>query len=211
MMRTAALFSFALLAAIYTTVAIGDELDRPGIGYWCYNPIRIPSKADRLAFVDDVSSAAIEAERKWGVPAPALAAMTIVESGFGTTRIAIKSNNILAFKWPGDKIAAGHGKFVLWCQPKEDAGNVYPAFKSRREAIDFVASRLSLSKHYRAATLAYGTDLKSGLSRKTAGQNWRVAIAPLYNWKPEEYIRYVGRMADDPIGDGSRSLWSLEP
>jgi len=191
--------------------ALSDEVDRPGIGYWCYDPVRTPSKVEKAAFVDEVSPAAVEAERKWGVPAPVLAAMTIVESGYGTTRLAIKSNNILAFKWPGAEIAAGRSKFVLWCQPKEDKGNLYPAFGNRAEAIDFVASRMKLSKYYAGATSAYGRDLANGVDRKAAGRKWLVAIAPLYNWKPEKYVTDVGRMADDPIGDGNRTLWSLEP
>lgn len=210
-MRAAALIGVAVLCSSHPTFATADDLDRPGIGYWCYNRVRTPTRAEKMAFVDEVSRAAVEAERNWGVPAPVLAAMTIVESGFGTTRIAIKSNNILAFKWPGEQIAAGRSKFVLWCQPKEDEGNVYPAFDTRADAINFVASRLKLSRHYKAATTAYGRDLENGVSRETAGRKWLRTVAPIYNWKPAEYVAHVGHMAEDPIGDDSRSLWSLEP
>lgn len=210
-MRFAALFVVILYFAGYTGISEADELDRPGIGYWCYDPVRVPSAAEKSAFVDEVSPAAVKAERKWGVPAPILAAMTIVESGYGTTRIAIKSNNILAFKWPGDTIAAGRAKFILWCQPTEDEGNVYPAFKSRADAIDFVAARLKQSHHYRDATSAYQRDLANGQDRKTAARKWLAKIAPRYNWKPEKYVRDVEHMANDPLGNGSRNLWSLEP
>lgn len=124
---------------------------------------------------------------------------------------AIKSNNILAFKWPGEAIGAGLDKFELWCQPLADEGNIYPAFDGWAQAIDFVASRLNRSVHYRDATAAYAGDLASGLDRMTAGRQWLVSIAPKYNWKPEKYIPDVTQFADDPLGDGSLSLWSLEP
>ncbi len=210
-MRAAIIVGSVCALLIYPSISKSDDLDRPGVGYWCYSPIRSPTSAEKIAFVEDVSPAAVAAERRWGVPAPILAAMTIVESGYGLTRIAIKSNNVLAFKWPGDKIAAGRQKFELWCQPAEDKGNIYPAFASRADAIDFVASRLKRSPYYEQATATYKTDLKNKMDRKTAARKWLRAIASVYNWKPEEYIPTVGRMADDPIGDGSRTLWSLEP
>jgi hypothetical protein len=188
-----------------------DDIDRPGIGYWCYSPVRSLSVADKKAFVDDVSAAAIAAERKWRVPAPVLAAMAIIESGFGTTRLAIKSNNVLAFKWPGEKIAQGRQKFILWCQPPEDKGNIYPMFSARSEAIDFVASRLSLSEYYKEATKVYAKDIGRGIDRKSASRKWLATIAPIYNWKPAEYVPNVDRLIGDPIGDRSRTLWSLEP
>jgi hypothetical protein len=191
--------------------AESGQVDRQGVGYWCYDPVRSPTLNEKNSFVEEVSLAAVSAERKWGVPAPVLAAMTIVESGYGFTRLAIKSNNILAFKWPGMAIAAGRQEFVLWCQPPEDRGNVYPSFESRTDAIDFVASRLKLASHYQDATATYVDDMKNGVDRKSAAQKWLRAIAPKYNWKPERYVRDVSRMADDPLGDGSRTLWSLEP
>jgi hypothetical protein len=204
------LLAFVLLLVI-PAVAGADDIDRPGVGDWCYDPVRTPSQSEKIVFVEEVSFAAIEGERKWGVPAPIIAAMAIVESGYGTTRLAIKANNILAFKWPGDEIAGGLKKFVLWCQPKRDKGNEYPAFGSRAEAIDFVAWRLKLSKYYSSATAAYTRNLANRLDRKAAGRNWLKAIAPSYNWEPEVYIQNVVRMADDPFGDQSRTLWSLEP
>ncbi|WJH39396.1 glucosaminidase domain-containing protein [Aliirhizobium terrae] len=193
------------------TSANSEQVDRQGIGPWCYNPVRSPTSAEKVSFVEEVSAPAVDAERKWGVPAPILAAMAIVESGYGFTRIAIKSNNILAFKWPGDTIAAGRKKFKLWCQPLEDKGNIYPAFKTRAEAIDFVASRLKFASHYKAATVTYGVDLKNGVDRKTAARKWLRTIAPKYNWRPEQYIPDVSNMVEDPIGDGSRTLWRLGP
>ncbi|NTG45233.1 glucosaminidase domain-containing protein [Rhizobium rhizogenes] len=209
-MRCLALFLITV-SIILPTSANSEQVDRQGVGSWCYNPVRSPTPAEKVSFVEEVSPAAIAAERKWGVPAPILAAMTIVESGYGFTRIAIKSNNILAFKWPGDTIAAGRKKFELWCQPPDDEGSIYPAFKTRAEAIDFVASRLKLASHYKAATATYGADLKNGVDRKTAARKWLRAIAPKYNWRPKQYIPDVSHMVEDPIGDGSRTLWPLEP
>src|SRR5690348_14462291 len=55
-----------------------------------------PTPGERAAFVKDVSALAIVAERKHGVPAAALAALAIIESGYGWTRLALEANNIFA-------------------------------------------------------------------------------------------------------------------
>lgn len=203
---------FLMLAVMLSASPIqADEVDRPGIGDWCYNPIRTPTIAEKTSFVDEVSLAAVETEVKWGVPSPIVAAMAIVESGFGTTRLALKSNNVMAFKWPGETIGRGLGRFVLWCQPLHDKGNVYPSFETRGQAIDFVAWRLKESPHYRAATEKFQLDLQNNIPRRTAAERWLTTIAPTYNWKPEEYISSVLGFAGDPLGNRTSTLWNLEP
>jgi hypothetical protein len=210
-MNRPAVFLVALLSFLSCHAAIADDIDRPGKGDWCYAPVRTPTLADKKAFVQEISTAAQAAEKQWGVPAPVVAAMSIVESGYATTRLAIKSNNIFAFKWPGDKMAKGKTKFVLWCQPDWDQDNVYPAFASHAEAVDFVAWRLSQSPIYAKATQTYQAELRRGVSRKLAAEHWLVAIAPRYNYKPEKYVPAVKHAADDPFGDNSDNLWRLEP
>ncbi|MGA0533348.1 glucosaminidase domain-containing protein [Hansschlegelia sp. KR7-227] len=210
---TMRLYSILALAfALAASPALAQEpVDRPGKGDWCYNPVRSPSRADRIAFIKDISPGAIRAERRWGVPAPIIAAMGIVESGFGTTRIAIKSNNIFAYKWPGATIAAGLQRFVLWCQPDWDKGNVYPAFKTRADAVEFVGSRLRKSKYYSRATKSYMSDIVDGKDRKNAALSWLATIAPTYNHNGKEYFKVVAAFADNPVGDYSMSLWDLKP
>lgn len=54
----------------------------------CYGPQSgHPTTAERQAFVERVSTAAIKAEQDYGVPAAAIAAMAIIESGYGFTHL----------------------------------------------------------------------------------------------------------------------------
>jgi len=133
------------------------------------------------------------------------------ESGYGLTRLAIKSNNIYAFKWPGATIAHGHDKYILACQPDWDKGNAYVAFTSRADAINFVAWRLAESPIYKAATVTYQKDLAAGIDRKIAAGHWLKAVAAHYNYKPNQYEIDVSKAAADPIGDSSDTLWRLKP
>jgi uncharacterized FlgJ-related protein len=199
------------LFALGIPAAVAEEIDRPGKGDWCYAPVRAPTQEERDAFITEVGAAVISAERKWGVPAPIIAAMSIVESGYGLTRLALKSNNILAFKWPGQTLARDAKPYVLWCQPDRDHGNVYPAFKSWADAIDFVAWRLKESSHYAAATSAYGKDVRAGIDVKIGATRWLTTIAPRYNYNPKRYIRDILGMVENPKGSQGDSLWGLRP
>ena len=46
------------------------------------------------SFINKISIPAMEANRKWGIPASVIIGMAILESGYGTTRIAINANNL---------------------------------------------------------------------------------------------------------------------
>lgn len=171
----------------------------------------------RRTFVEELRPVAARAERDNGVPAPILAAMTIVESGYGTTRLAIDTNNLLSFKWPSDTGPGGRPIYRLACQPPEDRENRYIRFASRAEAMDFGASRFRASPHYRAATARYQADLAAGAGREEAARRWLQAIAATYN--PYHTNRYIARIllaADDPLElRGPRNpdtmLWTLVP
>jgi flagellum-specific peptidoglycan hydrolase FlgJ len=55
----------------------------------------------------------ITAEERYGVPAAALVAMAIAESGYGWTRLAINTDNLFAWKhFPGPAME-GHRFWVL--------------------------------------------------------------------------------------------------
>jgi hypothetical protein len=204
-----------LALALTALVAVGasdpNAVDRPGRGDWCYAPTRALSVSEKAAYVADVGAAARAAEFRWHVPAPILAAMAIQESGYGTTRLAIKSNNVFAFKWPGATIAHGRAKFVLWCQPDRDVGKTYISFQTRADGVDFVARRLSRSPRYFATTSSYWADVQAGEGRKAAALGWLRAISSSYNYNPQVYVSAISRLAADPIGDGSVSLWPLAP
>ena len=62
-----------------------------------------------------------EANAKWGIPTSAIIGMAIVESGYGTTRIAVNANNLLGIKvWV---TSPSHG-WQLKGQPDENNGTV---------------------------------------------------------------------------------------
>lgn len=202
--------SIALIALLCAPSANADDnIDRPGKGDWCYLPMHSPTPAEQKAFVDDVAPAAVTASKKHGVPAAIIAGMAIVESGYGLTRIAIKSNNIYAFKWPGSKIGKGYEKFVLWCQPDWDEGNVYPAFKSRADAVDFVAWRLAASDHYKAASRKYKEAVGRGADKRKTALVWLEEIAQKYNYDPTAYVKKVSAVVRRPVKNSTVSMWEL--
>jgi hypothetical protein len=65
----------------------------------CFAPLPgHPTPAEQRTFVQEVGQLAVAAERTYGVPAAALTAMAIQESGYGWTSLAQQTNNILAWK-----------------------------------------------------------------------------------------------------------------
>ena len=213
-LRAASLHFAAIVSPIASADAgrpLTNDVDHPGIGDRWYARVRKPTAADKAAFFDVISAPSVAAERRWVVPAAVLSGMAIVEPGCGTTRLAIKSGDILSCKWPGDTIAAARKRFVLWCQPAYDRGNVYPVFADPADAIDFVASRLARSSHYKVTTDAYRSIVARGTDPRTAGRAWLTSVAVSYNGNPAKYVADVTRAIEDPIGDGSRTLWSPGP
>jgi uncharacterized FlgJ-related protein len=208
-MKIIVIAAAVLALAITNPSFAADDINRPGRGDWCYLPIRNPNTQEQRLFLEEVAMAARAAETKYGVPAAILTAMAAIESGYGLTRLAIKSNNIFAFKWPGAEIGKGYEKFVLWCQPDWDEGNVYPAFKTRAAAVDFVAWRLASSRHYRAATDAFRAKLKSGGDARKAALAWLEQIAPTYNYDGPNYIKRVAAIVKRPIKDSAVSMWEI--
>ncbi|NEX92640.1 glucosaminidase domain-containing protein [Caulobacter sp. 17J65-9] len=149
----------------------------------CYDPKPgHPTAAERDAFLAEVEGPAKAAEARYGVPAAAIAAMSVVESGYGFTRTALNANNLFGWKQTGAGAA-----YVLECQPPEDVGNRYVVFASRAEAIDKVAARLANSSYYRADTEAYRQARASGAGVETAVDAWVDGISDPYNWRPRGY------------------------
>ena len=119
------------------------------------------------SFINKISTPAMEANGKWGIPASAMIGMAILESGYGTTRIAIHANNFFGIKvW-------GYNPKNAWQlkgQPDEDyepvpvlvdygydrkifdeskrRDNWYRAFNSAKEAVDYLAGNLLLNQRY---------------------------------------------------------------
>ncbi|BCG73348.1 hypothetical protein MesoLj113a_45060 [Mesorhizobium sp. 113-1-2] len=182
----------------------------------CYGPTKALTPELKAAFVEEVSALAIKAEHDHGIPAPILAAMSIDESGYGTTQLAIATHNVLSYKWGGKSGPGERALFTLSCQDRHDKGNVYVIFKDRADAADFVANMLATSKYYKAATRAYQKAIASGADREKSAKTWFRTIAPTYNpYHSQAYIAKVLNAADNPIDvtsgkrDPKTTLWSL--
>jgi hypothetical protein len=116
-----------------------------------------PTASEQEAFVDEVARLATSAEDRYGVPAAALVAMAIAESGYGWTRLALNTDNLFAWKHFPGSAAEGRQYWVLECQPDEP-GTRFVVFADRAEAVDFVARQLATSDNYRADTERYRRD-----------------------------------------------------
>ncbi|MBB3302808.1 putative FlgJ-related protein [Rhizobium sp. BK077] len=208
-MNRIAIGAAAVILAAANVSHAADDIDRPGKGDWCYLAVHAPTLVEQKSFVEEVAKAAKISAEKYGVPGAMIASMAVVESGYGLTRIAIKSNNIFAFKWPGAEIGKGYEKFVLWCQPDWDDGNEYPAFKTRADAVNFVAWRLANSRHYKPARDAYQEALKSGIDKRTAAMAWLKSIASTYNYDGTRYVSQISAIVKRPIPNSSISMWEM--
>ncbi|MER2107558.1 MAG: S-layer homology domain-containing protein [Solibacillus sp.] len=178
----------------------------------------VPSTQMKEDFINEVSIYAIEGNEKWGIPASAIIGMAILESGYGTTRIAINANNIFGIKvW-------GYNPDYAWQlqgQPDEDyevvpvladygedrkvydeskrRDNWYRAFGSYKEAIDYLVGDLLLNERYRFAKTNYKERIEKGWSLEQASKEYLYDIANAgYNHLGGEYYRNaVGSIMDE--------------
>ncbi|UCI19918.1 glucosaminidase domain-containing protein [Mesorhizobium sp. B2-1-8] len=212
------LYSLAALfiSCVFVLAPPVTSAAEPDMNGKCYGPTKTLTPELKAAFVEEVSALAIKAEHDHGIPAPILAAMSIDESGYGTTKLALATHNVLSYKWSGKSGPGGRALFTLTCQDKNDEGNVYIVFKDRADAADFVSDKLAKSKYYKAATLAYRQAVASGADREASAKAWFRTIAPTYNpYQSQAYIAKVLKAADDPIEvssgkrDPKTTLWNL--
>ncbi|HGM8089229.1 TPA: glucosaminidase domain-containing protein [Pseudomonas aeruginosa] len=166
----------------------------------CYDPKPgHPTQEEKRNFVERVSSLAQTAEKKYGVPAPAIAAMTIAESGYGWTRTALEAHNYFGWKYNSAGAAGGRGYFVLDCQPAYDVNNKYIRFADDSDAVDFVASKLATLAAYKNDTQRYQQAIKSAASPMEASRGWVAGISDPYNWSPAKYARTITRIMNNPL------------
>ncbi len=168
----------------------------------CFAPLPgHPTPAEREAFVADVGPLATDAEREQGVPAAAIAAMAIQESGYGWTELAQRTNDILAWKYTTAEAAGGRDSWVLDCGTSRDR---YIVFADRAAAVDFVAQRLATSDNYAAATERYRRDRAAGVPVPEAVDRWVADIADPYSTQPEAYRTAIVRVMNDPLDPADR-------
>ncbi|WP_225223774.1 S-layer homology domain-containing protein [Solibacillus merdavium] len=155
---------------------------------------------------------AMKANEKWGIPASAIIGMAIIESGYGTTRIAINANNLFGIKVWGYN---PENAWQLQGQPDEDyervpvladygedrkiydeskrRDNWYRAFSTYKEAVNYLAGNLLLNQRYLFAKTNYDKRIKKGWSFDRASKEYLYDIANAgYNHLGGDYYRNKG-------------------
>lgn len=187
------------------TPAERDEARKVRTAWPCYNPKPgHPTATERKAFIDRIAPIAQKAENDHGIPAAAIIAMAIIESGSGFTRTALEASNLFGWKWTRNN---SRPRYVLACQDTTgergdaDQNRCYIAFPTEAAAIDYVASRLAAGFNPRYAA-AHASFLKARITGNPVVervQDWVVGIASPYNWRPAAYARDICRIMRDPI------------
>jgi hypothetical protein len=171
-----------------------------------------PTAAERRAFVEEVGILATAAEERHGVPAAAITAMAILESGYGWTRLAQNTNNLLGWKYFPGASADERDFWVLEC-PQTGTRDRFIVFRDRAEAVGYAADQLASSDNYREDTERYRRDRASGVDVVEAVDRWVDGIADPYSSRPEAYRIAVRRIMSETyeIGEGfsERDLYSL--
>ena len=172
----------------------------------------------KKSFVNKIAAPAMEASEKWGIPASAMIGMAILESGYGTTRIAVYANNLFGMKVWG---VNPKNAWQLKGQPDEDGGNVpvvtnygedrkifdetkrkdnwYRSFNSYNEAVNYLAGTLLQNSRYGFAKTNYQQRLQNGWSLDKAAKEYLYDIAEAgYNHLGGDYYREkVGKVIDE--------------
>ncbi|WP_432357049.1 S-layer homology domain-containing protein [Sporosarcina sp. UB5] len=219
------LVSILLLLSINATIVSASsqnylpfENTEAGRNSNAYMPTYNPSMNDRVNFIKEISNYAKEASAKWGIPASAIIGMAVIESGYGTTRIAVNANNIFGIKiW----VTNPDQGWQLKGQPDENNGTVpivsdfgvdriifdeakrvdnwYRMFSSQKEAVDYLAGTLLQNKRYGFAKINYATNLKNGWSYERASKQYIYEIANAgYNHLGGDYYRnVVGKVMEE--------------
>ena len=172
----------------------------------------------KKSFINKIATPAVEANEKWGIPASVIMGMAILESGYGTTRVAVHANNFFGIKvWGYNPKNA----WQLQGQPDEDyeavpvlvdygydrkifdeskrRDNWYRKFNSAKEAIDYLAGNLLLNSRYGFAKTSYEQRVKKGWSLDQAAKAYLYDIAEAgYNHLGGDYYRNkVGKIIDE--------------
>lgn len=174
-----------------------------------YLPTYSPSMDSKTRFIDEISVYAKAANEKWGIPTSAIIGMAAVESGYGSTRIAVHANNIFGIKvwmtspsqgWqlkgqPDENngtvpVLANYGKDQLIYDEAGRVDNWYRMFNNYEDAVNYLAGTLLLNKRYGFAKINYENNLNKGWSYERASKQYIYEIAQAgYNHLGGEYYR----------------------
>ncbi len=158
-----------------------------------------PTPEERIAFIREVGELAVKAEKAYGVPASVLAAIAIAESGYGWTRVALRTNNLFAWKFVPSAAAEGRRSFIAPCAQRKGVKHRYVVFASKADAIDFVASKLATLEAYREYTEVYQAARARGNAAEAAVGAWLSGIAGSYSESPAEFTKKITRIMNNPV------------
>lgn len=162
----------------------------------CYDPLPgHPTAAEKISFITQNAVYAQEVEKRFGVPAAGILAISAPESGYGFTKTGRLAKNPFGFKYNGKESSGNRPYYTLTCQPSWDKNNKYIKFNDFHEAFLFVGEKLATLKdigggkrNYKAHTDRYIADRKNGVDVKTAVNRWIDGIANAgYNYAPATY------------------------
>lgn len=170
---------------------VGNEGVAPTAATLTYNPNAprytrtdnspVPAEERRI-FIEDIKDDALALARRYNVPASVIVGMAVLESGYGTSKVAVNANNIFGLKYwgkPNNEIAyqlveqpyEGHKP---WKDATQRTDNWYRRFSSRRECITFMVEELFLHKtgkwknDYSSATRKYQQSIANGGNKEAA-------------------------------------------
>ena len=151
-------------------------------------------------FIESIKSDAVILARRYNVPASAVIGMAVLESGYGTSKVAYNANNLFGLKYWGKPNTAV--AYQLLEQPYEghkplrDAtqrtDNWYRKFSSRSECVSFFVEELFLNKTGKWKTNDYSSVIRNYQRNRADGMDKETAVALFLN----EMVKkgYTGRL-----------------
>ncbi|MBU9721305.1 MULTISPECIES: muramidase family protein [Bacillaceae] len=180
--------------------------------------IQAPSEQEKEEFVNQITEFGINASKQYGMPASAIIGMSIIESGYGTTRTAHFANNLFGIKVWGynppnawqlkgqpdedfDReipVLANYGPDRIVFDETQRRDNWYRQFDSYQHAVHFLTGTLLVNQRYGFAIQNYQTRIANGWDLKDASKEYLYEIANAgYNHLGGDYYKdVVGKLMD---------------
>ncbi|MDG5789626.1 LysM peptidoglycan-binding domain-containing protein [Evansella sp. AB-P1] len=174
--------------------------------------IQAPTEQEKEDFVNQITEYGIQASKQYGMPASAIIGMSIIESGYGTTRTAHFANNLFGIKVWGynpqnawqlkgqpdedlDRkipVIANYGPDRIVFDETQRRDNWYRKFNSYEHSVNFLTGTLLVNQRYGFAIKNYQDRIANGWDIKDASKEYLYEIANAgYNHLGGEYYREV--------------------
>ena len=121
------------------------------------------NRSDYTAFFKKYADAAMEQQKKYGIPASVTLAQMVFESGCGSSDLAVRGNNYFGIKCSKEWLKAGK---PFSCHDDDRKGEKFCNYGSVMESIEHHSQLLTMSERYKPCRRYASTDY----------HNWLVAI-----------------------------------